>query len=384
MELAPVQARVWPESIVLGHIALQIVNALAPPHELSSHEAQLLRKAAVRWAGPHEDTTGDAGRQQPMLHERGAYFVADILRHPTNHNILRLPAHYLSPSKSVFAIASIMRLHKVEDLSRAFFHPAIYTDTLYHPANDHLPPLGLTSSYKIMRTIRRDPWLFGHHHSHPTLHPLLVMKGPDVTPTPILPPPFRALIEENSLAHTLHHIYYQFLHDMLAKVPAPRSQPLPYLIFTTGQRENIRPAIFQQPILPFTDVIYQVPSQKTWRDNFLRFFPARDHSPNRTPAHFPQCLYYQAWLDVIFKLTDPQVNVARFMIECRFNELHWVAHCENSSMWNTAIGLPSTRWRHFSGTVQNAPHILINPFIYVSADHVQEVFTLRHQSWFTL
>ena len=342
-----------------------------------------MRQAALRGpTGPvanngHIQNIFNQGRQQPMVQERGCYFVADILMQETDIQIFRLPANYLQAHASLVAVAELMGLSSPEALQTAFGRPV----AVNHPfgrGGDQRASYGNTGFYL-------NSWI-GPPPAPVNLPDMIglplpqpvQMQGPDIIPHPVRRPRFHQLIDHNDLGITLRHIFHQFLHDVMMKVPVSRKRRESYLTLSLSEHSHVTVGMFSQPVLPFTNVSILYTEVKRWYTNFDRLFPDKDHRPSHVPSHFPQCLYHQAWLYVISRLSDNAAREYKRYLEVLFDQLSWVPHCDIANLWHTGTQLGSRRW-HTLGTGEEGPRprVIANPHVYSSMAQVKQVFSLR-------
>ena len=383
LEAAPTDSRLWPESLVLGIISVHIANCLAPPSPISPLLKMLLRAAAVHGVrGPvlnaeYIQNVFQQNRQQPLLQERGCYFVADVLMQETEVQIFRLPANYVKSLACITAVADLMGLPSPEALQTAFGRPVAVNNPFSQP-NEHRAPYGTTTSY-VASWIGRppSPVMFPTADFPPLSRPVR-MEGPDVILQAYHPARFEDLIVHDNLELTLCHIIYQFVRDVMMKVPVPRKRQKSYLTLSAKEHAHVTLSMFEQPILPFTDVSVLYTDVQHWNANFERLFPGRDHRPSHVPSHFPHCLYYQAWLYVISRLTEDSARDLRAVMSVVFDRFSWVPHCDRANLWHTGVHLGSRRWYSLGPATDGPrPRVIANPYIYRSAKQVQDVFSLR-------
>ena len=383
LEAAPTDSRLWPESLVLGIISVYIANCLAPPSPVPPLLRTLLRAAAIRGVrGPvlneeYVQNVFHQGRQLPLLQERGCCFVADVLMQETAVQIFRLPAHYVESHACFAAVAELMGLPSPEALQTAFGRPMAVNNPFPQP-NEHRAPYGNTSVY-LTSWLGRPPSPVGFPIAHlPQLPRPVRMDGPDILHQVHRPARFEELIIHEDLRLTLYQILFQFVHDVMVKVPVPRKRGKSYLTLSANEHARVTLNMFKQPIVPFTDVSILCTDIQHWNANFDRLFPSRNHQPSHAPSHFPQCLYYQAWLYVLSRLTADAARDVKNVLGTLFDQFSWVPHCDIANLWHTGVHLPSRRW-HSLGPATEGPHprIIANPYIYRSAEQVRDVFSLR-------
>ena len=235
-------------------------------------------------------------RQYPLLAQRTLYFVAAIVEQKYNNPtvaVYRLPLHYMAEGEVKVIVSRAMSLENTSELHAAFGKPTIIPEHIAHPGAANIPSRGApTSTYLDFWTMHPEPPLLPSIHME--LDRIYNMTGPDVLPDTDGVDPITSLLVEDDMGKTLHHIFLQFLHDVISKVPVPMKDPLPFLILNMEQQANVRPALFQQPIIPFSNALFSVPLAQKWTDNFHRMFPDRHHTQKNKPRHYPNCLYHRA------------------------------------------------------------------------------------------
>ena len=202
---------------------------------------------------------------------------------------------------------------------------------------------------------------FGLADLEVNLEQQLPLHGPDADQPAVAPDP----AEEESPDARISQIWNQLFVDILQVSPNRRGAQSPaYCTLAAEQLLTVTSAMFQQPVLPFSDVQLKRVNEVTWDETFFdRFFPREPITAANSsiPAqHFASCSYYQLWQALRAQVDDNTADIIRQQLLVRWKTLHWLPYSGSDRMWATRRFASGYSLRLPRGSEGAAPQIAIS------------------------
>ncbi|KAJ3529717.1 hypothetical protein NM688_g7814 [Phlebia brevispora] len=300
--LMPEDARLWNQTLQLGGIQIYMLNALMYRPGEQEWDKDLVIQSAAFSSPPvdaedvEEDELEPETELEPMLEDRGAYFLADIVLNQGS-NILRLP-----DSARTLSMAALSRVYNVGmvELSAKFNQLSItrQRDTIRKKRAMQMARHGRTQRVEEAQPEVLDevPLITNLVEMNVTLAPRTTLEGLDVL--------YDAEREENyqlnllgngnDIHRELHMIWRQFPIDMVTTSPNGRLRTEPqWITLTAVERGQTKDDLFKGTALPFRGCHFKRVNAESWSHTFDLLFPPKNQqiSEGRWDG-FGRCEYY--------------------------------------------------------------------------------------------
>jgi hypothetical protein len=304
----------------------------------------------------------------PLMYEAGTYFICDIVA-DSRTRCYRIPYSKEFDSQSILQAYEMGTINELDHIlgvgELQTGQPQPHTDRTsnrstrqtmdvrhFRPQDRPLPALG---SGLDGIPLPNPPRPHGPdvdyfiHHGGGNRQPIPDEDVPQDAPRDPLKSEVRVILE-------------QMFFDVLQESPNRKSQ-------REGAWTNIPQALRHELAVedlyltldfPFHSVQYNIASTDQWALHFDRFFPAT--VPKKLPQNFGKSRYFNAYLNLIRRLSSPQLVRVRSELRTKFNALAWIPHTESDRMWCTRK-MASTRWMHLPRGSMDGPKISVNPLV---------------------
>jgi hypothetical protein len=377
--------RVWPHSLTLGIALPKLLDISLMATKSQPWDQQLLEQTTVRWSGEEADEDDlevcfDLKQDVPLIRERGMYFLCDIqetsldsenlgedadVEKRRNLTVLHVPA---GQAMDIDFITSAYKQNSFAELKAQFHISSVAT--LPIGTGDSIP------RHRGMTNIYLDVW-----ETYPPL-PLRFPAVQDIKLGPSITTwkkhddndneedeysiPALKLLEKNCMDTILHHIFMQFVHDLINKCP-PRRNGKPNCSMSLVERSNVPYTILFDTSVPFY-AVHLIPVKLSfWEQIIHRLFPDQGYAPPATMHHFGQCSYFIAWTMVMNRLTRSQAMRTKDAVMNWLWGVDWLPYATKTALWGSGKGSKGYRtlpkdWN------DNAVRLAVNPTKYNSGN----------------
>jgi hypothetical protein len=174
---------------------------------------------------------------------------------------------------------------------------------------------------------------------------------------PVLP------ASDDNLDSKLSNLWRQFLVDLTAKAPNPKSAVLPsYCKLSAEQRSKVHDRDHQNIKLSdyWNDCQWKISTEDEWCLIFDRLWPDKDKILcGSSVQNYKSAIYYIEWTTLTSNSDLPTVSAMRKELRKRFDSLFWVPHAQTDRIWHTKY-LKGFQRSSGDDHLQPAPRILIN------------------------
>ena len=346
--------------LALGAIVIHMLNAVIyrPAEKTGDVELEL------NCCAHRPSVFGDASypAPAPLRAERGLYFISDLL---FEHDIYRLP---ITRSLTALQLARIYRVDNWNALQAVMFTRSIAAQKRQEqglrprPSRLRRPRMtALVQRPEDMPAVVHD---FGLAELEVQLEQHAALQGPDIDQHPDGPDAAEGAVQEAPDAR-ISEIWNQLFVDIFQVSPNRRGAQSPaYCTLTSEEIQTVTPAMFQQSVLPFTDVQLKRVNEATWDETFFdRFFPRQPITAagSSVPAqHFACCSYYQLWQALRVQIDDATADTVRRQLLVQWQGLHWLPYSGSDRMWATRRFASGYSLRLPLGSTGAAPQIAMN------------------------
>lgn len=334
MRLQPGDARIWPESLAIGVLAVTLFNQLTGTSTMSRAIMRTIRRIAYHHSGEDlgeddEEVRYTNGDVQAALSVRGMLFCADVVMNDVAPITVRLPQNRV-PGTATLVMA--YQQASFSAIQEAFGLGAIATVLIDRPARRRMPRghnhtsyIDYTTQLPYTRTVE-----FGLGDLE--LRKRSRLGGQDVEAEETEESYVDALLEGGEVEVILNRIWRQLARDVMEKSPNSRTGDA-YCSLTMQEVDSVRMEAFTHPVLPFTAAYVKVVSDNRWATIFDRTFPERGYRPAAGARGTTTTTYFQAWTALQNRLSGAAAAVVRSRVRRQFNRLLWFPTPTSNSMW---------------------------------------------------
>ena len=366
---APSKERSSESSLALGAMMIWILNGAhrTPAYRLLSLAEQACPQILTEDVIDPEDPDAVTA---PLMYEAGIYFICDLVADSRTH-------FYRMPYSKEFDSQSILQAYEKGTMNE-LDHILGVGELQIGPLQPHTDRTSNRSTRQTMDVCHFRPQDRPLPAIGPSLNGILLPNpprphGPDVDyfvrhgggnrqPVPDDDEPHFQDAPHNPLKSEVRIILEQMFFDILQESPNKKSQ-------LEGAWTNIPQALRHELAvedlyltldLPFYSVQCNIASTDQWALHFDRFFPPT--VPQKPAQNFGKSRYFNAYLNLVRRLSSRQLTRVRSELQTKFNTLAWIPHTESDHMWCTRR-MASTRWMHLPKGSMEGPKISVNPLV---------------------
>ncbi|EKM49459.1 uncharacterized protein PHACADRAFT_201721 [Phanerochaete carnosa HHB-10118-sp] len=369
LKITPKDARVWPTVLGLAAIAIHIINTCIQPQVESAALHQTLYDAAYQIApdasnAVEADWAEAAETLEPFVEQRGAYFMADVMKNLHDEGrgyFLRLPQSY---AELASGLVDIYNQQSMSDLRREFGLGSHQTHIIIAP-----------SIHRLSKG--RDTALVQHTWQRP-LPPPLTFELADVdirirSVTALTGVDARDNEDEEydrlddmlqgTLIDILNRIYLQLCHDLMAKSPNARGGGA-YTTVTRQELFSIPPGLYLQPELPFERICIELCDRDEWIRTVHNLLPRKGYITPPKAMAYPKSTYYKAWIALLDRMNPSHAAYVTKKMRAEISKFLWLPKNDKNSMWITQSNHPTRSITLGDEDRRSCPVLVVNP-IYV-------------------
>jgi hypothetical protein len=168
--------------------------------------------------------------------------------------------------------------------------------------------------------------------------------------------------DDGDVDSKLSQLWRQFLVDLTAKAPNPKSANSPsYCRLNAEERLVVDDEVHKNQKLSdyWVDCQWKVATENEWILTFDRLWPKKDKVLIGTVQNYKSATYYLQWTALTSNSDIQTVTAMREEIRKRFNSLFWLPHAQTDRIWHTKF---MSGFKRSNGVDESkpAPRILIN------------------------
>ena len=160
----------------------------------------------------------------------------------------------------------------------------------------------------------------------------------------------------------LSKLWRQFLVDLTAKAPNPKSADSPsYCKLNPEERLMVDDEVHKNKKLSdyWVDCQWKVATENEWILIFDRLWPNKDRILTGAVQNYKSATYYLQWTTLTSNSDVQTVSAMREEIRERFNSLFWLPHAQTDRIWHTKF-MPGFKRSNGVDESKPAPRVLIN------------------------
>lgn len=305
-----------------------MINALFYRPAEGTAENELIAKCS-----PYVRVPDNPTETEPVLYDRGLYFVSDIIDDP---GCYRLPKERTITNRTLAVMYGCQDVRSIDHDFKFENVAGISTE-----GNRKRVPPPIRNTMDIRDVPEDGPECedvqFHLQQCGIAVRPRLRMSGMDVD-----------LLDESdtddeyaddNVDAIVTQLWKQFPFDVFQLAPNHRSyMEGSYVLLDEAQRSRITHDIFKSLDLRgvFERVQYRIVDMKIWGGKiFDRYFPQKHYVRPKRLQQFTKATYYRNWMDMLSRLNDEDAELVRRRVRRQFNKLLWVPFPGSDRMWQT-------------------------------------------------
>lgn len=357
LKIAPVNARIWPESLALGAFVVHSINALHQrPDDYQMHRNLL---DVVTYHVRPDNPNGDETQTRGVGYEQGLFFAADMA---TQDKVWRLIRTARFVNMDIGEIPRLYGFATIGALERGFGHYDIKTKGKVHP-NRVSNRRAQTDAVELLRpevTAEEQIPEFNLHASGVQVTPRLAIEGNDID--------IEVTLGDNDTCNVdviMTSIWRQAPIDIFKTSPnRKRASEPPHTLLSSDQRDAATWSVFQS--MDMTDVfgrayIYQL-NPASWAQMCDYYFPPKSAQDLHARAqNWTSMTYLSRWKDLMQRVNPGDAAIIRKEVLRLFSTMKWMPHAKAERLWETKKAKSGKFTYYPEGSqLEPAPHIAVN------------------------